>query len=108
MDKTEVQNIVMMTISELKRQGFIRDFYGVALKTTEPILRGYFKGKKNKVLDDFFTTHSDDQYIEVMYLLYRDNVAIGCAADILRKDISTIKLFIHYYFTVTVTSISYT
>lgn len=93
MDNVEkiISMTVAATISELKRNGMLRDRYSVLLKDTEPVLREYFAKKNNKEIESFLITHSDDPYIDILYLHYRDNVTIERIAECLEKDVSTIK-----------------
>lgn len=91
MDKQEVQNIILMTISELKRQGMLKDRYVVILKEVEPVLKSFFKKKNNKELERFLIDHSDDPYIDIIYLQYRDGITMERIAEAMEKDVSTIK-----------------
>lgn len=91
MNKQEIQSIVIMTIRELKRQGMIKDRYVIILKEVEPVIREYFEKKNNKELEYFLIDHSDDPYIDIIYLHYRDGVTIEKIAECLGKDVSTIK-----------------
>lgn len=91
MDSVEVQEIVRMTIKELKRQGMIKTNYVTVLKEVEPVLREYFRTKGNKQIEYFLRDRSDDTYIDILYLHYRDNITIERIAEVLDKDVSTIK-----------------
>ena len=91
MDNVEVQMIVRMTIKELKRQGMIKANYVTVLKEVEPVLREYFRKKENKKIEYFLRDRSDDTYIDILYLHYRDNITIERIAEVLEKDVSTIK-----------------
>lgn len=91
MDKSEVETIVRMTINELKRQGMIKANYVMVLKEVEPVLREYFRNKDNKQIEYFLRDRSDDAYIDILYLHYRDNITIERIAVVLDKDVSTIK-----------------
>ena len=91
MDKGEVQVIVMQTIKELRRKGLLRDDYGVILKEIEPELRQFFSNRQNKTIEQFLINYSDDHYIDIIYLHYRDSVTIERIAELLDKDVSTIK-----------------
>lgn len=91
MNKEEVQAIVFMTIKELKRQGMLKDRYSVILKETEPIIKQFFLKKNNKELERFLINYSDDPYIDVIYLHYRDGMTIERIAEVMEKDASTIK-----------------
>lgn len=91
MENVEVQMIVRMTIKELKRQGMIKANYVTVLKEVEPVLREYFRTKGNKQIEYFLRDRSDDTYIDILYLHYRDNITIERIAEVLEKDVSTIK-----------------
>lgn len=91
MEKEEVQAIIRMTINELKRQGMIKANYVTVLKEVEPVLREYFRKKNNRQIEYFLHDRSDDPYIDILYLHYRDNITIERIAVALEKDISTIK-----------------
>lgn len=91
MDKTEIQDIVRMTIYELKKQGMIKANYVTVLKEVEPVLRKYFDKKDNRKIEHFLRDRSDDAYIDILYLHYRDNITIDRIAEVLDKDVSTIK-----------------
>lgn len=91
MNKEEVQAIVFMTIKELKRQGMLKDRYSVILKETEPIIKQFFLKKNNKELERLLIEYSDDPYIDVIYLHYRDGLTIEKIAEVMDKDASTIK-----------------
>lgn len=91
MDKTEVQEIILMTIQELRRQGMLKDRYSVVIKNIDPVLKEYFFKKNNKKIEYFLRTHSDDPYIDVIYLHYRDSMTLERIASILDKDTSTVK-----------------
>ena len=80
-----------MTVQELKRQGMLRDRYSIILRDTEPAVKDFFKHKNNKKVEAFLRDNSDDPYIDVIYLHYRDNVTLGEIAGILDKDESTVK-----------------
>lgn len=91
MDKLEIQNIVKITITELRRQGLLKDEYNTILKELEPELKKYFNDKKDRVIECLLYKYADDPYIDVIYLHYRDNVTIERIADCMSKDVSTIK-----------------
>lgn len=91
MDKGEVQIIVMQTIKELRRQGLLKDDYSVMLKEIEPEIRLFFNKRQNEGIERFLYDYSEDPYIDIIYLHYRDNVTIERIAEVMDKDISTIK-----------------
>lgn len=91
MDKKEVQAIVYMTIQEFKRQGLLKDRYNVILKNTEPLIRDYFFTGNNQKIKSYLMDMSNDPYIDIIYLHYRDNIVIEQIAAIMDKDVSTIR-----------------
>lgn len=91
MDKKEVQAIVYMTIQEFKRQGLLKDRYNVILKNTEPLIRDYFFTGNNQKIESYLIDMSNDPYIDIIYLHYRDNIVIEQIAAIMDKDVSTIR-----------------
>ena len=91
MNKGEVQIIVMQTIKELRRQGLLKDDYSAVLNEVEPVLRLYFDKRHNRSIEQFLYEYSADQYIDIIYLHYRDNIAMERIAEVMGKDVSTIK-----------------
>ena len=91
MNKEEVQSIILMTLKELKRQNLLKDTYSVILKEVEPVVKEYFCRKNNKNIELFLVSYSDDPYIDIIYLHYRDGITIERIAELMNKDISTIK-----------------
>lgn len=91
MNKEEVQSIILMTLRELKRQNLLKDTYSVVLKEVEPVIKEYFHRKNNKEIELFLVKYSDDPYIDIIYLHYRDSITIERIAELMDKDISTIK-----------------
>ena len=90
-NKEEVQSIILMTLRELKRQNLLKDTYSVVLKEVEPVIKEYFHRKNNKEIELFLVKYSDDPYIDIIYLHYRDSITIERIAELMDKDISTIK-----------------
>ena len=93
MDKGEVQAIVEQTIKALKRQGLLKDDYNIVLKETEPIIRDFFKNKKqnNDNITAFLDAYKSDAYIDIIYLHYRDGLTIERIAEEMSREVSTIK-----------------
>lgn len=91
MDRNEVQSIVLATIAELRRQGMLRDEYEAIRKTSEPLIRQFFLKKNNEKIKKFLIEYSDDPYIDIIYLHYRDNATLEKIAEWMEKDVSTVK-----------------
>lgn len=91
MERAEVQEIILMTLQELMRQDMLKDRYSVIIKKLDPVVKEYFSKKNNKKIEYFLRNNSDDPYIDVIYLQYRDGKTIEWIADYMDKDESTIK-----------------
>ena len=91
MTQDQIREIVKMTIDELGCRKMLTDPYSEILRKTENRLYQFFnsEGDANgigKVLKRF----SDDAYIDVIYLQYRDGKTIEWIAEAMEKDESTI------------------
>ena len=91
MDGNEVQKIVIATIAELRRQGLLKDKYDTVRKEVEPQIRSFFLNKNSENIRKFLIDYSDDMYIDIIYLHYRDNVTLERIAECMSKDVSTVK-----------------
>lgn len=94
MDKQEVREIVKITLEELiKSKLIVTDSYKYILGVVESRLQRFFNNtnKSDPELHSILKQLSDDEYIDVIFLLYRDNVTIERVAEIFDRDISTIK-----------------
>ena len=94
MNDDQVREIVRQTIDELTKRQMIRadPKYSYILHILDPRLRRFFKssahdGPLYRALSDL----SDDPYIDIIYLHYRDGRTIAQIAEAMDKDDSTIK-----------------
>lgn len=91
MTPEQIREVVKMTIDELTQRKLIKDEYPVILKTVE-----------NK-LHEFFTVYgggqgvahalnqlSDDPYIDIIFLQYRDGKTIEWIAEYMEVEVRTI------------------
>ena len=91
MTQEQIREVVKITIDELtKRKLLDTENYQTILRAVEVNLYRYFE------TDDKSMTHilnflSDDPYIDIIYLQYRDGKTLEFIAEILNKDVSTIK-----------------
>lgn len=86
-----IREVVKITLDELSSRKLLDDG-----KVTRAIagkaLRGYFIGAKpNKRITYILRQLSDDPYIDILYLHYRDGRTIEWIAEHMEKDESTIK-----------------
>lgn len=91
MNKKEIQNIITMTIKELRCQGMLKDEYSIILKDIEPILREHFQKQENTEISCLLKKYFNDPYINVIYMQYRDGLNIERIAEYMNKDVSTIR-----------------
>ena len=91
MTPEEVKRVVKQTINELFIKDLIRDNYQSELKAVNKKLYHHFERKKDKRITNILNELSDDAYIDIIYLQYRDKKTLEFIAEILDKDISTIK-----------------
>lgn len=90
MSPEQIKEIVKMTINELMSDNLINS-YNYINKTVSTRLIDYFNGKEDKDLLQALRNISDDQYIDIIYLHYRDELTLEYIAEYFDKDTSTIK-----------------
>ena len=92
MSQEDIREIVRLTINELAKRKMLKlENYNSMLYAVEPKLKEFFKNKKDKKLRHILSQLSDDPYIDVIYLQYRDNKTLDKIAEYMEKDVSTIK-----------------
>jgi len=91
MDRDEVRKVVIATIAELQCQGFLRDGYEAVKKTLESEIKQFFLKKNNENIKKYLIEYSDDPYIDIIYLHYRDSLTLERIAELTDKDVRTIK-----------------
>lgn len=87
MTAEQIKEIVRLTLIELTTQGKMKE-----PKYDDTVIYEFFDGKKNdngvcKALQQL----SDDQYIDIIYLYYRDKKTLEWIAEYFNRDVSTIK-----------------
>ena len=93
MTPAEGREIVKMTLDELTQRKLITvDNYQTILQMVEPKLYEYFndKGEGNGVSGVLYR-FIDDEYIDIIYLIYRDGKTQEWIAEYMGVDVSTIK-----------------
>lgn len=91
MDQSQIREIVRMTIDELDQRNMLKDPYQSILGAVDKRLNKYFKGGKDAGISSALRELSDDPYIDLVYLQYRDGKTIEWIGDYYCKDTSTIK-----------------
>jgi len=88
----EIREIVKITLDELSQRKQYRPAdYSAVLRVIDVRLYKYFRGAKDAELRQVLNRVSDDPYIDIIYLQYRDGKTLEWIAEILDKDTSTIK-----------------
>lgn len=87
----EVKEVVRMTIDELMARNMLCDPYTDILKQTEAKITKFFNSEGDadgvgKILKEL----SDDAYIDIIYLQYRDGKTIEWIAEAMDRNESTI------------------
>ena len=91
MTPEQIREVVRITIDELtKRKLLDIENYQTVLRAVEVNLYKYFETNDNS-LTHVLNLLSDDPYIDIIYLQYRDGKTLEWIAEYFNKDVSTIK-----------------
>lgn len=91
MKPEQVREIVKITIDELtQRKQLDIENYQTTLRAVEANLYSFFDNKSNDIAYAL-NQLSDDPYIDIIYLQYRDGKTLEWIAEYFNKDVSTIK-----------------
>ena len=92
MKPEQVREIVKMTIDELTSRKLLQvDNYNKILRSVEVNLFNFFDNKACNNVSYALRQLSDDQYIDIIYLQYRDFKTLEWIAEYMDKDVSTIQ-----------------
>lgn len=90
MNEQEIQKIIDMTIKNLKKNNLLRDSNDIIYKETGNELFRYFRGVEDEKIKQALADLEHDDYIQVLYLYYRDNIKTEVIAEQLKVDFSTV------------------
>lgn len=90
MTPEQIREVVKITLDELTNRKLIKDDYQSVLRVVEKKLRGYFNGN-DKAVSSALRILSDDPYMDIIYLHYRDDLTLENIAEYYDKEVSTIK-----------------
>ena len=91
MKPEQIREIVKITIDELIKNRFINtENYQYILKIVDKRLYKHFQ-KKDEKIESVLKALADDPYIDVIYFQYKQRKTIEWIAEIMDKDVSTIK-----------------
>lgn len=89
--ENQIREIVKMTLEELEKRGKIKNPYNRIRKEVERSLELYFSGKDETCISGCLEQMADDPYIGIIYAQYKDHQTMEKTAELLGKDVSTIK-----------------
>ena len=92
MTPEQIREIVKITLDELTQRKLIKDDYPVILTVVEKKLSAFFnsKGDSSGVIYAL-NQLSDDPYIDIIFLHYRDEATLEKIAEVMDREVSTIK-----------------
>lgn len=92
MNAEQIREIVRITIDELTKRKLIKTpSYQNILKVVDKQLYSFFDNKGCNHIAYILRELSDDKYIDIIFLQYRDRRTIEWIAERLDVDVSTIK-----------------
>lgn len=93
MTPEQVREVVRITLDELTKRKLLKsDDYYTVLRSVEVSLYKFFENKdKITGVSYALNTLSDDPYIDVIFLQYRDGKTLEWIAEYMGVDVSTIK-----------------
>lgn len=93
MTPEQVREVVKITIEELTKSKLLTtDNYQAVLKIVEPKLYNFFNNRGDgNGISYTLNSLSDDQYIDIIFLQYRDSKTLEWIAEYFSVDVSTIK-----------------
>ena len=92
MTPEQIREIVKMTLDELTQRKLIKDNYPVILNEVERKLKLFFNNRGDgNGISYALNQLSDDQYIDIIFLQYRDGKTLEWIAEYMERDESTIK-----------------
>ncbi len=91
MTPEQIREVVKMTLDELTQRKLIKDDYSVILKAVEKKLQAFFNDSVNgKGVGSVLNQLSDDNYLDVIFLQYRDGKTIEWIAEYMDVEVRTI------------------
>lgn len=91
MTPEQIREIVKITLDELTQRKLVKDDYVVILNVVEKKLRAFFNDTGDaKGVSYALTQLSDDPYIDIVFLQYRDGKTIEWIAEAMEVEVRTI------------------
>ena len=91
MTTEQIREIIKLTIDELIDRKVVKlDAYDYVLEYVSNKLNKYFNGENDTKLSKALKLLSDDYYIDIIYLQYRDDKTVEWIAEYFNKETRTI------------------
>lgn len=91
MTPAEIREIVKMTMDELTARKLIKDDYHIILNDVEHKLKLFFNNKGDGLNIGYALNQlSDDPYIDIIFLQYRDSKTLEWIAEYMDKEVRTV------------------
>lgn len=91
MNTEQIREVVKVTLDELLQRKLIES-HKFTLQAVDKSLYNFFSSKGNsKGIGYTLNQLSDDPYIDIIYLYYRDGKTLEWIAEYMDRDVSTIK-----------------
>ena len=92
MTPDQIREVVKMTLDELTQRKLIKDEYTVILGVVERHLHNFFNNETCKAVNlvKALNQLSDDPYIDVIFLQYRDGKTLEWIAEYMGVEVRTI------------------
>lgn len=92
MTPEQIREIVKITVDELTNRKLIKDDYSVILPVVESKLTAFFNNNGDgNGISYALNQLSQDSYIDVIFLQYRDGKTLEWISEAMNVDVSTIK-----------------
>ena len=91
MTPEQIREIVKMTLDELTQRKLIKDEYPVILNEVERKLKSFFNSRGDGYnIGHALNQLSDDPYIDIIFLQYRDGKTLERIAEYMEVEVRTI------------------
>lgn len=91
MTPEQIREIVKITLDELTTRKLIKDDYQFILKVVEEKLKAFFNDKGDcKGVSYALKSLSDDTYIDIIFLQYRDGKTLEWIAEAMDVEVRTV------------------
>lgn len=92
MTPEQIREVVKITLNELTERKYIKPDYQTILKSVDVKLKQFFHTNKDGTNIGYILRQLvDDEYIDVIFLHYRDNKTLEFIAEAMGVHVSTVK-----------------